>query len=548
MNSATPSTVTSKIYNSLVHGRGTAKEAAIKMIDNPKQEFDGDQLRILICNALLNKYLPPAKEQVEDVDNKDIRCWLLSALGRIGQGDPQCQEILKQHLNPEYELDYWVRYWTFEGLIAGKSPDLPDLAKQALERDPKSLIKTVCRAILAFNGDLDSLQVLKQQLGDKEHKWETLRALRLQPIQNSELISMMCTIVEKNEEGTYDSIISLGGTPKVSPLAEDAARTLAKYIRINIWPMYTINRLNALIGLGKLSIEWTASILIDELTDESPAIVCEAARALEKVLGIKTAVVRLVDTASDSTPDQLPKYANALRWMDRRAVVNELEILMSSSIETQQKTARELMQEIGGALAYQKLYTRTNAVNQYLKALEDEGEKVRQLFERTINEARGGFKVAMLMDILVFLIGLSLITASAGLILWRGGSLDSWAGVGMSGGLGVLGVLYSILIARPRRQVRESVDHLMNLKVVFLAYLRQLHQADQAYTKRLMDNELINTEELGNFTKMVGTTMTEAIGQLIKCNDQSPAVPKIPDQITPGLTVDQQVAENNESI
>jgi hypothetical protein len=43
------------------------------------------------------------------------------------------------------------------------------------------------------------------------------------------------------------------------------------------------------------------------------------------------------------------------------------------------------------------------------------------------------------------------------------------------GGAGVLSILYTLLVARPRDQVRDAVDHLMYLKVVFLGYLRQLH-------------------------------------------------------------------------
>jgi hypothetical protein len=146
--------------------------------------------------------------------------------------------------------------------------------------------------------------------------------------------------------------------------------------------------------------------------------------------------------------------------------------------------------------------------------LEEAETKIRKLFEDSIVEARHGFKIAASMDIVVFAVGILLVLASAVSILRAGGTLDSWAGVGITGGTGLLGVVYGLLIANPRRQVRESVDHLMNLKVVFLGYLRQLHQTEQAYTRRLLDDRDFSTNEVSSFTDMVGLSMTKALSEL----------------------------------
>ena len=106
--------------------------------------------------------------------------------------------------------------------------------------------------------------------------------------------------------------------------------------------------------------------------------------------------------------------------------------------------------------------------------------------------------------------------ASAGYALLGTGDLEKWAGVGLSSGVGVLGVIYGVLIAKPRRQVQESVDHLMQLKIVFLAYLRRLHQADQAYTRRLLDDEPITIEDLKGFADIVGDIMDDTMKQQLK--------------------------------
>jgi hypothetical protein len=68
----------------------------------------------------------------------------------------------------------------------------------------------------------------------------------------------------------------------------------------------------------------------------------------------------------------------------------------------------------------------------------------------------------------------------------------------------------------------EAVDHLMNL-----AYLRQLHQADQAYTRRLLDDNAINSEELKEFNELNERTMlgaVESLGKLAKTGAQSKGV------------------------
>lgn len=134
--------------------------------------------------------------------------------------------------------------------------------------------------------------------------------------------------------------------------------------------------------------------------------------------------------------------------------------------------------------------------------MKESEEKIRNLFESSIKEARSGFKLASMMDTVEFFLGGSLIAISAGLVLSKSGILDDWAGIGLTGGGSVLGVVYGILIAKPRKQVRESVDHLMSLKLIFLAYLRQLNQTDQAYTRRLLENKPLTSQEVREFSEM----------------------------------------------
>src|SRR5262249_19881698 len=63
-------------------------------------------------------------------------------------------------------------------------------------------------------------------------------------------------------------------------------------------------------------------------------------------------------------------------------------------------------------------------------------------------------------------------------------------------------------------KIVEEVDPLMRLKVIFLGYLRQLHQADQAYTRRLLEDKALASDELDKFSGMIEQTMRCAVDHL----------------------------------
>lgn len=522
-----PKSIALSIFESLKNGRGTVKSAALRGIDEPSKEFDHEHLRLLLRTALTREFVPPQQGQEEDSKASDTRGWLLAALGRLSEGDAESLNLVRKHLDPSWETESWVRYWALEGLVVGKLSDLQEIAKKVAGREHAPLVKTLATAILASKGDRKCLNVIQESLasGDIETMWATLRALRIVPILDTAIIRRMCEVVDKGtySDITHDSIVALSQIPSSAQQAEEIAQTLANYITRFRWPMYDGMRTKALIGLSNLKVERTASVLVEELTDGSPSIVYEAARALEKVLGVRTAAVRVLEAATKSGRDNIDKFGSALRWMNRSAVVEELEAAMLYGPEDQQETARAILSEVGGLQAFQKLKARTDVINQYMSALEKAEAGIRDLFESSLLEARKGFKTATVMDLAVFVVGLSLISISAALVLKSGGTLDLWAGVsaGLTAGVGVLGVLYGTLIAKPRQQVRESVDHLMYLKVVFLAYLRQLHQVDQAYTRRMIENEPLTADEVNMFSRMISNTMADAVQQLTRFNHQA---------------------------
>lgn len=511
-----------RILKSIINGRESERNAASASLSDPKLNVNREYLRQLIQKELREKYYPGREDWEQDDSVRWTRSWLVNTLGKISDGDAEASALVRQYLDPGFEKPFWTRFWAFESLLSTEVQDLPELARRVV-KDPEVLLQMVAHCVLAKLGETQerekALRDIQKGLGSQDAyvQWATLRALRHIPIPS--MFERIHAILDLggNDDVTYDAIVALSSATPGSPHAELAASKLNDYVtKHRRQPWYDGMRTAALKALGKLKVESVAPLLVEELADDNPAVARAAAVALKDLVGIRTAAARVVESASKSgAAESAEALARALRWMERDAVVEELESVMVSGRPEHQEAARILLSEIGGLAAMQKLRARTASIAQYGAEMEKAEEKIRDLFEATIAEARAGFKLASMMDVAVFAIGLALVAVSAGLVLFRGGDLNNWAGVGLTGGTGVLGVLYGILIARPRKQILEAVDHLMHLKVVFLAYLRQLHQVDQAYTRRLLDDRPLASDEAAQYSNMADATMRAAVEQML---------------------------------
>jgi HEAT repeat protein len=531
MNTGSSSVITAKIFDALINGQEADRAKSLKSLNDSSQKINRPHLRSLIIDAL-QKEFRPKRDKAEEKEAAWIRAWLVDALALVNDCDSKAIEVLKNCLHSD--PDKWVRYWALAGIAESELCHSEELVSdiKKLTKDEEPLVRKLAIAILALQDDDCSTNVLKEQLSnilpnlksaeanqEELLQWATLRALRMVTI--PEVVPLLCEIVDKPHKDfdpTYEAIYALNRIPSQSPYAEKVAGTLVNFVsRYRRAPSKDGLRAAALTVLGNLKARSSSAILIQELTDPNPAIVREAARALEKVIGTRIAVARIVEISSEPNHlNSLEGFARALRWMDYKSVVQELEAVMLSGSSQQQEISRIILSEMGGLTALEKLRVSSDVTKKYMDALSDAEAKIRSLFETSLKEARLGFTLATLMDVAVFTIGVVLVVLSAKQTLLSEGKLDNWVGVGVTGATGVLGVIYGILIAKPRQKVRESVDHLMYLKVIFLAYLRQLHQVDQAYTRRLLDDETLTYEDINRFSTMVGTTMHHATDKLIQ--------------------------------
>ena len=80
--------------------------------------------------------------------------------------------------------------------------------------------------------------------------------------------------------------------------------------------------------------------------------------------------------------------------------------------------------------------------------------QIQELFDRMIQDARSGFRVAMAMDVVLFTLGILMLGAAAGMAIASNTFNSSWVSVGVTGGSGALVTCYSLFIAQPRKQVK----------------------------------------------------------------------------------------------
>jgi len=508
------------IFRLLIADRRTNKYKAVELLNASAQSVDLAALRTLLLRAITKDFYVGKENEQNDNAIAETRSWLLGMLARISAGEAQATKLVIRHVDKNFEPYEWARYWSLEGLISGNNSEVESVAKGVADIDGDSMVSTLAAAFLASKNDQKAAQKIRKLLDEPRSQWFALRALRIVPLPAT--VSAVCKIVETADytDVTYDAIMALGKIPSDWSQATMAAQTLSTCIvMMRGSPWKDGMRTGAIAGLGNLKAESSGPLIIEELTDDNPAVVREAARSIEKILGLGVTVIRIIEAASKSGAAGIDAYARALRWLNREAVAEELGRLMITGPTRQQDVSRTLLSELGGEVAFEKLRARTDAMKQYTEVLEATEEKIRGLFEGSVREALKGFHLAVIMDVVVFTVGVVLLLGSAGYALFNTGNLANWAGVGLSGGIGVLGIVYGVLVANPRRQVRESVDHLMRVKIVFLAYLRRLHQTDQAYTRRLLDDEPITVDQVKGFADIVGDIMEDTVHQQLDNTD-----------------------------
>jgi HEAT repeat protein len=527
----------------MLEARETERDAVQEAVISGELKPDRALLRTLVLQELTSRFYPGSEVEgvgaVNEiyVDNAvaRTRTWLVSILSIVADDDVPTRDHLKQYFDPQFETNPWIPYWIIFGMIRSGAPHTREVALTAADH-PEPLVSMAATAILAQPVDGSGAAgraeaekwrqkiLLGLESDDEKELWAALRALRLVHLQNTsaKIRQQVCAIVEKGlvQFTTYDAIVALSyvkpnSAASIDP-AEEAAESLVRFIERNRRnPLQDGTRVKALRVLGELKVEKSEHTLLEELIDENPAVARAAAGALENILGARRAVGKVLEDAVEhgsASPNTLRAYANALRWMQSQTdIAEELEAQMGSSVLANQETARQLLAEIGGPFAFQKLAAMKRSIEQFTAMLSRTEESVRKTFEDSIEKAKLGFRYATIMDWSVFIVGLALLGVSGALVLRSEGDLTNWVAPLATGGLGVMGILYTNLVLQPRRQIRDAVQELMRLQVLYMGYVRQLTEIDQAYTRMLLEDEKIDPDTVARYSGIIEAQMRKAL-------------------------------------
>ncbi len=524
-----------EIFHAVILGRQSeAHEAQAALLTLKPEDRRGVTVRLL--DSLSRER--PSGAVLDERDKAWTRAWILNTLALVTETEPDAAKAVHEYLDSKVEPSDFVRFWILQGLVQADAPDVVEVASRLSAevgapmvnpQAERNWILKLSLAVLARNGDDAAQKGLEDTINDLD----TLRALAFVylPITVDALVAIVSG--KDISTGHHRALEALGRVPPRSAKAREVARALMDFVeKRRTQSLWDGMRCDALKALGGLKEENSVFTVVDQLEDDNPAVVRAAAQSLESILETARAVDRVVDEAvqtglGDSAHAQIEALGRALRWMDEKRVVDSLEAAMVSGTPEREEAARQLLVEVGGSAAFQKLRARAQAVEKYAESVVEADRRIQDMFNNSMNEARTGYRLSAWMDGVIFGVGVFLIVTSAVLILARGQTLDVWAG-GATGVGGTLGILYGSFYSNPRRKLEDAVDHVMALKLIFLAYLRQLHQVDEAYTRLLLEEKL-STEDINKFAEMVKTIMFNAMAQLrtlrVSAEEAPPAGP-----------------------
>lgn len=515
---------TEQAVATLVNGRQSERMAVQLELERDDGPLNRELARQLILTALAGPCAPLPGKRQEDDTFAGARCWLLGSLAFVNASPDglEPEQTLRRFVELDHEWNWWARYWALQALHLRRPADLLDVCKHIATDEHDVLPRSLSVAILAKAGDEPSIEEIKGILGHTKHPnrsavWGVLRALRFVYLPFA--VHPVCEIVQlaakhnRYSDETFDAIVALG---KVDPSGKEAQAAVnalsAIIVHARQFQYWDVMRIRAIEALAQLRVAHTAALLLDEVTDLNPSVVKAAALALEPVLGAKVTVTRVLERLcrDEDADTSLPLYASALRFLeDDTAVVTQLAAAMGAGTPDSRDYARRLLGEVGGSSAIDLLTARAKGAERFVEVLNASDEKLQRTFEETLREGQSAFGVVLNMDIWLFRLGLGLLLLSVGVAL-----IDESLIATMTASGGVLSALYGRFIAKPRQQIEASVTHLATLKTIFLGYLRQLHQVDQAYARRMLEDEAPDADTVAKFTDLVRGVMADALAQL----------------------------------
>jgi len=476
--------------------------------------------------------------------NAEVRGWAATALARLcGTDDKAARDAVSSRLRTEEEQR--PRYWMLLALhkmssqqdIEGVVRGIADDYTKQLDADENPSFEgrgadnshagPLALAILASWKDRMAAERLEKMLRSQDFEWMWSACRALEAVSCREMLEPLQHVAEDPRtwpDIRNKAVVALG---KIESPA--AARVLG---RVLTGTREAITKESALEGLERLGQSRLVRDTLEQLEKDSKApysvadslmaalldgnaqIRHRAAAALPKVMiDLKTyqdgdqeayekALAQARVPATEKVVAELvrervdldkgvPLLVDALRVIDppeaEAAATVLTRYLYSDDVSVKQR-AEHALKLVGGEKAVQTLMgQKSEVLRAYNDLLAKADEPIQLLFQETMRQAQFSFRVSQTMSITLFIIGVVVLIAGLGVAFTAGNDgIQRIFGAGASI-VGVIAVVLDLLLRDPHQRVQETTSVLLRIKVIFLGYLRQIHQVDATFKHEFIE-------------------------------------------------------------
>ncbi|MEM5366452.1 P-loop NTPase fold protein [Paraburkholderia azotifigens] len=186
-----------------------------------------------------------------------IRGWLLSVLIWLEPDSAESRDLIRRHIDPDYELNTTVRFWTLAGIIR-RSPSYRKRAQDEAQQDDAPVVSALA-SLAADPNDATLLRGLRRDLRTESYQkvWHVLRVLRVFPV--PDLAKDAAAQLERKVEGkslTYDALYALA-SPE---MAHAAVPALQKRFGVSRFTEIVLNEIRSATPLSQKALARILSV------------------------------------------------------------------------------------------------------------------------------------------------------------------------------------------------------------------------------------------------------------------------------------------------
>ena len=207
-----------------------------------------------------------------------------------------------------------------------------------------------------------------------------------------------------------------------------------------------------------------------------PATGKAVSEIIRETVDVKTGIPLLVDALRVIDPPEAEAAATVLS-----------KYLFSEDVSVKQR-AEHALRLVGGEKAVQTLMgQKSEVLRTYNDLLARADEPIQALFRETMRQAQRSFNISQGMSVTVFIIGVGALIAGLYVAFTAGqDGIQRIFGAGTSI-VGIIAVVLDMMLRDPHKRVQEATSVLLRTKVIFLGYVRQIHQVDATFKHEFIE-------------------------------------------------------------